>query len=196
MGKLEIEFWDFRDTRGQQQIISGCPTRHCEKLHYLFQRLNEELANLSGPFEAEYSESVFLRSLCENIMDLCGVDHRYVSPMMVKALVVNPAHLYLINFVSSDEGVPDEVEKLTLAQSNAQLEAALVASGLVPSLTEAKALTSSYSFDSLKAIVDAHVDMVNPDSPANKERERKERQAMLEADDDVLNQFVEQKNLG
>jgi hypothetical protein len=196
MSKLEIEFWDFRDTRGQQQIISGCPTRHCEKLHYLFQRLNEELAKSSVPFEAEYAESVFLRSLCENIMELCGVDHRYVSPLMVRALVVNPAHLYLINFVSSEEGVPDEVEKLTLAQSNAQLEAALVASGLVPSLVEAKALTSSYSFDSLKAIVDAHVDMTNPDSPGNKERARKERQAQLEADAEVLSQFVQQNNLG
>lgn len=193
MAKLDCQFWDFEDTRGQLQVIRGCPTRLCEELHYLFQRLNEQLAASTVPFEAAYHGSAFLRSLCEQIMKLCGVDHRYVSPLMVRQLLVNPAHLYLINFVSSDESVTGDIEKLTLAESNAQIEAALVASGLVPTLGDAKILTSTYSFEALRAILDAHNDITNPDSPNNKKRARLERQKRLEEDAAVLDAFAAQQ---
>ena len=195
MPSLKIDFWDYQDTRGQLQIIRGCPTRKCEELHYLFGRLTEELTGIKKPFEAAYQESAFLRSLCQRMLELCGVDHRYVSPLMINQLLVNPAHQYLINFVSSDEQVNQEIEKLTLAESNAQLEAALVASGLVPSLEQAKTMTASYSFDSLRAIVEAHADMINPDSENNKRKAAERRRAELEEDRAQLEQYMNTHSL-
>lgn len=190
MGKLIQEFWDFEDAAGNVQVIRGCPAASLTKLEYLFQRLSDELLAIAKPFEYAYLNSNAVRSLCHQILELNGVSVDNLSPQIIGHLCANPGHLFLINFVSSDESVVDAMVGVTRKQAVDQMEAALVASKLVPSLNEARALTEQFSLEALQAKLSEFVDIINPESEGNKEKQRQQKDAAKKRAELAIDNFL------
>jgi len=190
MSKLEQAFWDFQDTDGNTVIIRGCPAASLPELEYLFGRLADELTAINKPFEYAYSNSNAVKSICHQILELNKIPTGNLSPQIINHLCASPGHLFLINFVASDEQTIESVEKVTHSQALDQLEAALVACKLVGSLGDAKRLTSQYSFTALQSILTQYIDMTDPESEGNKKREREKKEQQRQRMDDVLGKHL------
>ena len=159
MAAIAFDYWDLVDARGVLHIIRGCPARSLEELEYIYRRITEVLSDRRGTFELLYRRDLVVKGLCDRVLLLCGLGDADLSLQQIKELVIDPGHLYRITFLNSDGEVTEDGVPIAIA--NDYLENALVSSGLVQNLAQAKELTNQYSYSALQSILERRAEMLD-----------------------------------
>jgi hypothetical protein len=164
MPKLDCDPFDFIDVSGQLRIIRGCPLNAIADLDYAFRRLWQEISKYEKPltqFPAIFQQDEYVRLWSLKILELCRIDPGWVNLHMLSDLVIDPAHLYRINF-ETDERESKMGDRLTILEYVADRQAALVNSGQVQDVIQALDLGDRLSSSQLDAILKRNAKQRSP----------------------------------